>query len=85
MKPGRRYNPLDEGLFTVALIHLFICAACLERGDMGGGKAASDYAVEIRRVIPPQFLIHGAGTYLFNDVQMSDRVNGWKLPRHDSS
>lgn len=85
LKLGRRYNPLEEEVFTVALIHLFICTARLQRGDMEGGKAAFDYAVEICRAKPPQFLIPGAGTYLFDDVQcLIESLAGWKLPRHES-
>jgi tetratricopeptide (TPR) repeat protein len=78
---GRRYNPLEEEVFTVALIHLFICTARLKRGDIERGKAAFDYAVEICRAKPPQFLIPGAGTYLFDDVQCQiELLAGWKLP-----
>jgi hypothetical protein len=81
---GRIYNPLEEEVFTVALIHLFICTARLERGDMEGGKAAFDYAEEICRAKHRQFLIPGVGTYLFDDVQCQiESLAGWKLPRYD--
>jgi hypothetical protein len=65
----RKYNPLEEEVFTVAFIHFFICVVRLQHGDSERGKAAFDYAAGICRTKPPQFLIPGAGTYLFDDVQ----------------
>ncbi|MCJ1360517.1 MAG: hypothetical protein MMC33_010525, partial [Icmadophila ericetorum] len=81
---GRRYNPLEEEVFTVAFIHLFICVVRLQHGDSEGAEAAFDYAVGICRTKPPQFLIPGAGTFLFDDVQCQiELLAGWKLPRHE--
>ncbi|KAI9652869.1 MAG: hypothetical protein M1821_007787 [Bathelium mastoideum] len=81
---GRRYNPLEEEVFTVAFIHLFICVVRLQRGNSEGAKAPFDYAVGICRTKPPQFLIPGAGTFLFDDVQCQiELLAGWKLPRHE--
>lgn len=78
---GRRYYPLEEEVFIVALIHLFICAARLLRGNMEGGKAAYDYAAEICRIKSPQFVMPGLGTYLFDDVRgQIESYVGWTLP-----
>lgn len=79
---GRRYYPLEEEVFIVALMHLFICAARLLRGDMEGGKAAFDYAAEICRIKSPQFVMPGLGTYLFDDVRCQiESLVGWELPQ----
>jgi tetratricopeptide (TPR) repeat protein len=79
---GRRYYPLEEEVFIVAFMHLFICAARLLRGDMEGGKAAFDYAAEICRIKSPQFVMPGLGTYLFDDVRCQiESLVGWKLPQ----
>ncbi|OCL13670.1 hypothetical protein AOQ84DRAFT_282637 [Glonium stellatum] len=78
---GRRYYPLEEEVFVVALMHLFICTARLVGGDMEGGKAAFDYAVEICHSKSPQFVMPGLGTYLFDDVQCQIKsLVGWTLP-----
>lgn len=79
---GRRYYPLEEEVFIVALMHLFICTARLLRGDMEGGKTAFDYAAEICRTKSPQFVMPGLGTYLFDDVRCQiESLVGWKLPQ----
>lgn len=79
---GRKYYPLEEEVFIVALIHLFICTIRLHHGDSEGGKAAFDYAADICRTKSPQFLIPGAGTYMFDEVQCQiQSLTGWKLPR----
>lgn len=78
---GRRYNPLEEEVFTVAFIHLFICVVRLQHRNSEGAKAAFDYAAGICRTKPPQFLIPGAGTFLFGDAQRQiELLAGWKLP-----
>ncbi|MCJ1422368.1 hypothetical protein MMC29_000248 [Sticta canariensis] len=56
---GRRYYPLEEEVFVVALMHLFICTARLLKGDMERGKAAFDYAAEICHIKSPQFVMPG--------------------------
>jgi hypothetical protein len=82
---GRMYNPLEEEVFTVALIHLFICKIRLQHEDSEGGKAAFEYAKEICRRKSRQFLIPGVGTYLFDDVRYQiELLAGWKLPGNDS-
>ncbi|KAF2020325.1 hypothetical protein BU24DRAFT_387615 [Aaosphaeria arxii CBS 175.79] len=78
---GRKYYPLEEEVFVVALMHLFICTARVVGGDMEGGKAAFDYAAEICHSKSPQFVMPGLGTYLFDDVQCQiQSLVGWELP-----
>jgi tetratricopeptide (TPR) repeat protein len=81
---GRRYNPDEEEVFIVALIFLFLCFTRLRNGDQEGGKAAFDYAAGICRTKPPQYLIPGAGTYLFDYTQHQIvSIAGWRLPTHE--
>jgi tetratricopeptide (TPR) repeat protein len=78
---GRKYYPLEEEVFIVALIHFFICVARLQQGNVAGGKVAFEYAEEICRTKPPQFLMPGLGTYLLHDVQYRiESIIGWRLP-----
>jgi tetratricopeptide (TPR) repeat protein len=81
---GRRYNPLEEEVFTVAFIHLFICVVRLQHGNLEDAEAAFNYAAGICRTKPLQFLIPGAGTFLFDNVQCQiELLSGWKLLRHE--
>jgi hypothetical protein len=80
----RRYNPLDEEVFTVAFIHLCICVVHLQRGNSAGAKVAFDYVVEIFSHKTSAILIPGVGTYLCDDVKFQIELSaGWKLPRHE--
>lgn len=61
---GRRYCPLEEEVFVVDLMPLFICTTRLLGGGMEGGKAAFDYAAEICHSNSTQFVMPGFGTCL---------------------
>jgi hypothetical protein len=77
---GRRYYPLEEEVFVVALLLLFISTARLLGGDMEGGESAFDYAADICHSKSPQFAMPGAGPYLFDDVRYQIKsLNGWTL------
>lgn len=83
---GRKYYPLEEEVFIVAIIHLFLCITHLQLKDFQRGRAAFDYAARICLTNSPQYLIPGAGTYLFEEAK--DRIQslaGWRLPRHEWS
>ncbi|KAF2023976.1 hypothetical protein EK21DRAFT_79747, partial [Setomelanomma holmii] len=81
---GRKYYPLEEEVFTVAIIHLFLCITRLQLNDLDGGKAAFDYAARICLTSSPHYLIPGAGTYLFEEAQNRiESLAGWRLPRHE--
>ena len=81
---GRKYNPYEEEVFIVALIHLYLCVTRLQQENLEGSKAAFKYAAGICRTNLPQYLIPGAGTYLFDDVQRQiESLAGWTLPRYE--
>jgi tetratricopeptide (TPR) repeat protein len=81
---GRKYYPFEEEVFTVAIIHLFLCITRLQINDLEGGKAAFDYAARICLTSSPTYLIPGAGTYLFEEAQKRiESLAGWRLPKHE--
>ena len=75
---NRKYNPHEEEVFTCALVYLFICSTRFQLGNIIGGRAALNHAREVINGKMPQFLIPGAGTYLFDSVQLS--IADWVLP-----
>jgi len=78
---NRKYNPLEEEVFTCALISLFICSMRFQLGNLYGGRAAFSHAMEVMDGKTPQFLIPGVGTYLFDHVRLQIKsVAGWVLP-----
>lgn len=78
---GRRYNPEEEEVFTVAFVHLCICVVRLQHRNIAGAKEEFAHAAAICRTKIPQFLIPGVGTYLFDDVKYRiGAMTGWKLP-----
>ncbi len=68
LKWNRKYNPLEEEVFTCALVRLFICSTRFQLGNLDGGRAAFIHAMEILSGKMRQFLMPGVGTYLFDSV-----------------
>ena len=65
---NRKYNPLEEEVFTCGLVYLFICSIRFQLGDLAGSRAVFKRAMEVISREKPQFLIPGVGTYLFDSV-----------------
>lgn len=68
LKWNRKYNPLEEEVFTCALIYLFICSTRFRLGDVSGAKAAHKLAEKVMLNRTRQYLIPGVGTYLLDSV-----------------
>jgi len=78
---NRKYNPLEEEVFTCGLVYLFICSIRFQLRNFHGSRAAFDRAMEIINGKMPQFLIPGFGTYLFDSVRLQIKsVAGWVMP-----
>jgi tetratricopeptide (TPR) repeat protein len=77
---NRRYNPLEEEVFTCGLVYLFICSIRFQLRNWDGSRAAFIHATEVINSKMPQFLIPGVGTYLFDSVRLQIKsVAGWEL------
>jgi tetratricopeptide (TPR) repeat protein len=78
---NRTYNPEEEEVFTCGVIYLFITLARLQHENVNGAKLIFEKAVQVIRRRPPQFLIPGIGTYLFQFVTSNLHSGaGWNLP-----
>ena len=78
---NRKYNPLEEEVFTCGLVYLFICFIRFQLGNWDGSRAAFNHAMQIINGRMAQFLIPGVGTYLFDSVRLQIKsVAGWVLP-----
>ena len=78
---NRKYNPLEEEVFTCGLVYLFICSIRFQLGNLDGSRAVFNRAMEVISRKKPQFLIPGVGTYLFDSVRLQIKwAAGWILP-----
>jgi len=78
---NRKYNPLEEEVFTCGLVYLFICSIRFQLGNLDGSGAVFNRAMEVISRKKPQFLMPGVGTYLFDSVRLQiKRAAGWVLP-----
>ncbi len=66
---NKRYNPLEEDVFTCGVVWLLICSVRSRLGNLDASRAALSRAVKIIRSKRPQYLIPGVGTYLFDSVR----------------
>ena len=78
---NRKYNPLEEEVFTCGLVYLFICSIRFQLRNLDGSRAAFNHAMEVINGKMPQFLIPGVGTYLFDSARLQiESMAGWVLP-----
>ena len=59
LKWNRKYNPLEEEVFTCGLVYMFICSILFQLGNLHGSRAAFNRAMEVIGRKRPQFLIPG--------------------------
>ncbi|OBT55414.1 hypothetical protein VE04_03611 [Pseudogymnoascus sp. 24MN13] len=78
---NRYYNPLEEEVFTCAVVYLFLCITSYNLGDIDQSVESFNKAVRVVDGKGPQFLIPGVGTYLFHSVSSCvESTTGWRLP-----
>lgn len=65
---NRRYNPVEEEVFTCGVVYLFICSIRFKLGNLDGSRIAFNHATKVLYGKLPQFLIPGVGTYLSESV-----------------
>lgn len=78
---NRYYNPLEEEVFTCAVVYLFLCITSYNLEDIDQSMESFNKAVRVIDGKGPQYLIPGVGTYLFHNVSSSvESTTGWRLP-----
>ena len=70
LKWNRKYNPVEEEVFTCGLVYLFICSIHFQLGNLDSGRAAFNRAMKVISRKRPQFLLPGVGTYLYDSVRL---------------
>ena len=65
---NRDYNPSEEEVFTCGVIYLFTGLARYRQGNIDGSRESLTRALQVLTKQRRQFLIPGAGTYMFDYI-----------------